>query len=56
MSGFFTSACALGMVPQALLRGDTGPLDRYLEILGPDHFYLELSTYPGDWDFRDSDY
>jgi DNA polymerase-3 subunit alpha len=50
----FTSACALGMVPQALLRGDTTPLDRYLEILGPDHFLLEVSTYPGDWDFRDS--
>lgn len=52
----FTSACPLGLVPQGLLRGDTEPLNRYLDICG-DSFHMELTTYPGDseWTDRDSD-
>ncbi len=50
----FTSACPLGMVPQGLLRGDTEPLNRYLEILG-DGFSLEVTTYPGDAQWDDMD-
>lgn len=49
-----TSACAGGLVPKGLLRGDYTALNQYLEIFG-DNFYIELSTYP-DWAvFEDSD-
>jgi DNA polymerase-3 subunit alpha len=50
----FTSACALGMVPQALLLGDTGPLNQYLDLLGDD-FSIEISTYPSEIKFADQD-
>jgi DNA polymerase-3 subunit alpha len=52
----FTSACPLGLVPQGLLKGDTGPLNWYLDNLG-DNFTVEITTYPGDaqWSDRDNE-
>lgn len=41
----FTSACALGLVPQEIVQGNYQSLDHYLDILG-DQFYIEISTYP----------
>jgi DNA polymerase-3 subunit alpha len=48
-----TSACVLGMIQQALQGNPHIPsaeetLTRYLNIFG-DRFFLELSTYPEDW-------
>jgi DNA polymerase-3 subunit alpha len=48
-----TSACGLGMIQQALQgnrsAGDPEQiLQQYLSIFG-DRFYLELSTYPAEW-------
>lgn len=50
----FTSACPLGLVPQGLLKGDNTMLNWYLENLG-DNFRMEITTYPGDVEWRDSD-
>lgn len=50
----FTSACPLGHVPQGLLKGDTTMLNWYLENLG-DNFCMEITTYPGDVEWRDRD-
>lgn len=50
----FTSACPLGLVPQGLLKGDTNPLNWYLNNLG-DKFCIEITTYPGDTQWSDRD-
>src|ERR1035441_10031230 len=50
----FTSACPLGLVPRGLLKGDTTYLDWYLDHLG-DNFRIEITTYPGDAEFTDSE-
>lgn len=50
----FTSACPLGLVPKGLLRGDTTYLNWYLDNLG-DNFRMEITTYPGDAEWRDRD-
>jgi DNA polymerase III subunit alpha len=50
----FTSACPLGLVPQGLLREDTSMLNWYLNELG-DNFRIELTTYPGDVQWSDTD-
>jgi DNA polymerase-3 subunit alpha len=50
----FTSACPLGLVPQGLLKGDSTMLNWYLDNLG-DNFRMEITTYPGDVEWRDSD-
>lgn len=50
----FTSACPLGLVPQGLLREDTDMLNWYLNELG-DNFRIELTTYPGDAQWTDTD-
>lgn len=50
----FTSACPLGLVPRGLLKGDTTWLNWYLDNLG-DNFRIELTTYPGDAEWRDKD-
>lgn len=51
----FTSACPLGLVPQGLLKGDYSALNWYLENLG-DNFRMEITTYPGDVEWKDIDY
>lgn len=48
-----TSACGSGMLPQALagnphIPDETEILQKYLAIFG-DRFYIELSTYPAEW-------
>jgi DNA polymerase-3 subunit alpha len=47
-----TSACGGGLLPQMIQQGDTDKagevLRRYLDIFG-DRFYIELGTYPEDW-------
>lgn len=50
----FTSACPGGLVPKGLLHGDYEPLNRYLDII-KDDFYIELPTYPGDFEMMDKD-
>ena len=50
----FTSACPLGLVPRGLLRGDNTMLNWYLDNLG-DNFRIEVTTYPGDAEWRDMD-
>lgn len=50
----FTSACALGLVPRQIIRGDYTMLNWYLDTLG-DNFWIELSTYPGDAIFKDKE-
>ena len=50
----FTSACPLGHVPRGLLNGDQSMLNWYLENLG-DNFRMEITTYPGDVEWRDMD-
>src|SRR5271166_2834880 len=50
----FTSACPLGHVAKGLLKGDNTMLNWYLDELG-DNFSLELTTYPGDAEWRDGD-
>jgi DNA polymerase-3 subunit alpha len=50
----FTSACPLGLVPKGLLRGDDTHLNWYLDNLG-DNFRIEITTYPGDAEFKDMD-
>ncbi len=50
----FTSACPLGLVPRGLLRGDNTMLNWYLDNLG-DNFRIEITTYPGDAEWRDMD-
>ena len=50
----FTSACALGLVPKGLMQDDYTWLNWYLDNLR-DQFYIEISTYPGDSVFNDSD-
>jgi DNA polymerase-3 subunit alpha len=50
----FTSACALGLVPQELLRGESYLANQYLDLLG-DNFSIEISTYPAVGKFRDQD-
>lgn len=51
---FFTSACPAGLVAQGILKDDMSDLNRYLDTLG-ENFFIELSTYPGDQPFDDSD-
>lgn len=50
----FTSACPLGHVARGLLKGDNTMLNWYLENLG-DNFCMEITTYPGDVEWRDTD-
>ena len=50
----FTSACPLGLVPRGLLRDDNEMLNWYLDNLG-DNFRIEITTYPGDSEWRDMD-
>jgi DNA polymerase-3 subunit alpha len=50
----FTSACALGLVPREIVKGNYDSLNRYLDILR-DNFFIEISTYPGDAVFKDKD-
>lgn len=49
-----TSACALSLVCKGILQDDLDAFNRYLDIFG-DNFYIELSTYPSDTLFFDSD-
>lgn len=49
-----TSACALGLVPQGVIRDDHDALNRYLEIFG-DNFYIEIHTYPSQEKYTDGD-
>lgn len=49
-----TSACALGLVPKAIMQDDYEALNRYLEIF-KDDFYIEIHTYPYDKNFDDRD-
>ena len=45
-----TSACLQGEVAQAVRRGDESEakrvVERYAELFGPDHYYLELQDHP----------
>jgi DNA polymerase III subunit alpha len=50
----FTSACPLGLVSKGLLHEDQTWLNWYLDNLG-DNFHLEVTTYPGDTEWRDMD-
>ena len=50
----FTSACPIGHVPKGLVKGDTTMLDWYLDNLG-DNFRMEVTTYPGDVEWKDFD-
>lgn len=50
----FTSACPLGLVPKGLMKGDTERLNWYLNNLG-DQFSIEVTTYPGDAEWKDMD-
>lgn len=49
----FTSACPLGHVPKGLLKGDHSMLNWYLDNL--ENFSLEVTTYPGDAEWKDRD-
>lgn len=49
-----TSACALGLVPKGMIKGDNSWLDFYLDTFG-DNFYIELSSYTPDKPFGELD-
>lgn len=49
-----TSACALGAVPQGIMKDDYEMFNFYAETFR-DKFYIELSTYPADVSFNDVD-